>query len=422
MEENKKDLDFLDKIYSKLSNTLNDEGKTRKSLFYIFIIALCIIGSIFLIELILVICLYDIDKLGAFGDFFGGMINPLLTFCTFMALLMTIILQQKELSLTREELSETKQATKDSAEALREQSNSIKLQNFENTFFNMIRLHNEIVNNLRFGNHFIDYVSETEVINGFPHDTIKFDLIKRNNESNTSIFGRDSIEKICNNIDDFIENKSKTNSFNKNRKPTLIYDLIHQCYSDIIGHYFGNIYQILKFISTNEIEDKRKYSDLFRAQFSSKELKLLFYHCSASIGSTRFKLLIEEFEFLEHLNIEKENEFFKYIFYKSIYDIKAFGIKNKYIVESLSSEIQDKINSEIQDKINSEIGSPENKKNNQHEYKYKYLDFYKYFSNEELEQYLQLLKKEPSDYLNKIDTKLAILDYSPKDVAKNYTL
>ncbi|MEY4590486.1 MAG: hypothetical protein RL497_2562 [Pseudomonadota bacterium] len=44
------------------------------------------------------------DKFGPFGDFFGGMLNPILTFLTFMGLLVTIILQQKELRLTRTEI------------------------------------------------------------------------------------------------------------------------------------------------------------------------------------------------------------------------------------------------------------------------------------------------------------------------------
>jgi hypothetical protein len=35
--------------------------------------------------------------MGEWGDFFGGVLNPLLTFLTFMGLLITIILQQQEL-------------------------------------------------------------------------------------------------------------------------------------------------------------------------------------------------------------------------------------------------------------------------------------------------------------------------------------
>ncbi len=44
---------------------------------------------------------------GQAGDFFGGMLNPFLAFCSFMALLYTIRIQSEELRLTREELTKS---------------------------------------------------------------------------------------------------------------------------------------------------------------------------------------------------------------------------------------------------------------------------------------------------------------------------
>ena len=41
---------------------------------------------------------------GPFGDFLGGVLNPILAFCSFIALLYTIHIQQNELALTRLEL------------------------------------------------------------------------------------------------------------------------------------------------------------------------------------------------------------------------------------------------------------------------------------------------------------------------------
>ncbi|MCF2856992.1 hypothetical protein L1286_05905 [Pseudoalteromonas sp. SMS1] len=45
---------------------------------------------------------------GAFGDFIGGILNPILTFFTIVILVYSIRLQVKELELTRNELRETK--------------------------------------------------------------------------------------------------------------------------------------------------------------------------------------------------------------------------------------------------------------------------------------------------------------------------
>ncbi|MDN5062288.1 hypothetical protein O8C86_10610 [Aliarcobacter butzleri] len=344
----KKDIDFLDENYLKISNALNDEERTRKSLFYIFIIALCIIGSIFLIELILVVCFYDIDKLGAFGDFFGGMINPLLTFCTFMALLMTIILQQRELKLSREqvtisvkELGETRKATELSSQALTEQAKSLKLQNFENTFFNMINLHNEIVNNLSL----IKLVKKYDNFGSgvYPAYCIGETIVRVKEDFDYN--GKKVLSKLFEILNVYIKDNIKTNQY----KPTNLYRAFALEYNEIINHYFRNIYQIINFISINkDIENKKLYSNILRAQLSNHELALLLmnslYH---EEGDNLLKLFIQ-FEFMEPLNLVLADEslgnilFFSKIMDESYYNIilddciskdkdkKLFG-KNKHL-------------------------------------------------------------------------------------------
>ncbi|MDC7250317.1 MAG: putative phage abortive infection protein [Sphaerochaetaceae bacterium] len=252
---------------------------------------------------------------GTFGDFMGGTLNPMLAFLSFIALLYTIKLQSKELSLSRKELAETRKATQDSADALKAQSESIKLQNFENTFFNMLDLHNKIVDSLT-------------IEEGL---TIQNNRLKKKVNSSTSsqvLKGREAIKEIYSKIDIFCKYSNGSRKFNK------YYDATHDVYQSYIGHYFGNIYQILKLISeSKEIKDKKKYSNLFRAQFSSEELKLLFYHCTGKIGSVKFKSLIEEFQFFEHLVIEEINTNFSFIIRTSIYDLNAFG-ENKEVINS----------------------------------------------------------------------------------------
>ncbi|WP_445355703.1 hypothetical protein ACJJI5_05045 [Microbulbifer sp. EKSA008] len=78
---------------------------------------------------------------GAFGDFMGGVLNPIFAFMGLIALLLTISMQSEELNNSTKEL-------RNSAEALMEQSKSLERQNFENTFFQLISLHNEIVSGM----------------------------------------------------------------------------------------------------------------------------------------------------------------------------------------------------------------------------------------------------------------------------------
>lgn len=74
-------------------------------------------------------------NLGTWGDFTGGLLNHVLTFITFLAVLLTLWLQRVELRLTRDEMIR-------SADALEQQGSTLTKQSFENTFFEMLRLHN----------------------------------------------------------------------------------------------------------------------------------------------------------------------------------------------------------------------------------------------------------------------------------------
>lgn len=385
---------------------------------------------------------------GTFGDFIGGTLNPTLAFLSLLAILQTIRIQSRELGNSTKALENSEKELAKSSKALEEQSKSLKTQNFETTFFNMISLHNEIINNLKIKNHYLEYEylklndqKELKTVSGNIKKTViqsTFDKVKKMPINETISEKRESIKDICTNIDNFIKDRNsskqyasdiyKVNDLTTNRKPTLLYDLCHQSYSDLIGHYFGNIYQILKHISTSkdikDMEDKRKYSDLFRAQFSAQELKLLFYHCSDIINSRKFKIFIEEFKFLEYLNIEEDNEFFKYIFYHNIYKNEAFGFKNNEEIELLTSEDKKESlrkNDEIQllknriiNKINTQIEKIKDK------YKYKYKYMYKYFSEEDIKKILQIIQAD-KELSKSLAYKLIILDYSEEDSIKNYT-
>lgn len=86
-----------------------------------------------------------LSNLGTIGDYFGGLINPLLGFVSFCALLYTIQIQMKslakqseELELTREELRATKEELARSALAQEQSSAIFKQQQFETTFFSLL--------------------------------------------------------------------------------------------------------------------------------------------------------------------------------------------------------------------------------------------------------------------------------------------
>jgi hypothetical protein len=59
-------------------------------------------------------------------------------------------------------------------------------------------------------------------------------------------------------------------------------------------------YNLIKFISNSEIDDKKFYTDILRAQLSSHELLLLHYNSQSNYGKKILHYL-SEFNLLKHL-------------------------------------------------------------------------------------------------------------------------
>jgi uncharacterized membrane protein len=214
----------------------------------------------------------DHNRWGTMGDFFSGTLNPIFGFIGLFALLLTIAIQNKELTNSSRELAT-------SAKALKEQSASLKKQNFENTFFQMIRLHNDIVNGM---------------FHGDP------------NSADKGLSGRGCFEEFYSR---FRAHYGRANSNAADSKDFL--DIIEDGYQTFflekqssVGHYFRNLYTIIKFVHKSEIENKKQYVSMVRAQLSSYELSLLFYNCLWSVGRKKFKGLVETYELLENMNVE----------------------------------------------------------------------------------------------------------------------
>ena len=84
---------------------------------------------------------------GTFGDMFGA-VNALFSGLAFAGLIVTLIMQHEELGLQREELAQTNKELAAQREEFAAQTKTMKIQRFENTLFNMLSLHQDIVNGL----------------------------------------------------------------------------------------------------------------------------------------------------------------------------------------------------------------------------------------------------------------------------------
>ena len=82
------------------------------------------------------------EALGLSGDFLGGVLNPILSFFSFLALLVTLRLQRRELTATMDELKKSTVAAESNVRLFTEQIRAQRLDAFENTFFSLLKLHN----------------------------------------------------------------------------------------------------------------------------------------------------------------------------------------------------------------------------------------------------------------------------------------
>jgi hypothetical protein len=220
--------------------------------------------------------LVEHDKWGQFGDYLGGVLNPIFGFLGFIALLLTLKLQRQELKLSTEELAK-------SAKALELQNKALVRQNFENTFFQLLRRHGDLASEVSTNDH----------------------------------IGRRAFDVLYKRLRYYYGNI--TNCEDINERAIISYEDFFSEYHYLLAHYFRVLYHVFKFIDTSQLseDDKSNYANIARAQLSSYELCLMFYNGICGEGKVGLKPLIEKYGLLKHLDQNllldpkhRENRFF----------------------------------------------------------------------------------------------------------------
>ncbi|RFC54041.1 putative phage abortive infection protein [Brumimicrobium aurantiacum] len=236
---------------------------------------------------------------GTFGDMFGG-VNALFSGLALAGIIYTILLQRNELKLQRDELRETRMEFKI-------QNETLKIQRFENTFFNLLNQHHQIVENIDF----TDYKKKKKIpkIPTFRKTTEQvFDQTPEYLEA-VRLEGRDVFKHRYDLLRrSIIDNPEKFLEFYQEHYKSAQTDF---------GHYFRNLYRMIKHVDyTNFFYDeskasekeifkmKYKYTSIIRSQLSDYELLWLFYNCLSSNGVDKFKPYIERYSIFKNLPID----------------------------------------------------------------------------------------------------------------------
>jgi hypothetical protein len=213
--------------------------------------------------------------LGNFGSYLQGTTASLWALAGCFIILIAFFAQRIQICKQSEQIGDQKKQ-------FQSESVSTRHQNFENQFFQLLNLHNQIACQMRQG-------TNIEALEG--RGCFNYWYARLQNEYHGA--------------------KSQ-NAKHQNLSASDEYAFLQRCYNEWwkshqedLGHYFRTLYHLIKFVKSSDVvvtyEDKRRYTSLVRAQLSAYELAHLFYNGLSEYGKG-FKPWIEEFGLLEHLD------------------------------------------------------------------------------------------------------------------------
>jgi len=241
--------------------------------------------------------LLNSEKVGQFGDFAGGLIGSIWALAGVILFYVALNEQRQDIETNREVLKTQVKALEKQIEEFElqrqeleltrhvfiEQRDTLKIQQFESTFFSMVNLHHQIVGSID--------VDITKGGKGF--------LFDEGPKKDITLTSRDCFQHFYTEFEYYLTEEHKDES--EIKRINSAYTKFYKEYQSDLGHYFRNLYNILKFINKKNPGDKFFYTNLLRAQLSSFELLMLFYNCLSQFGKVKFKPLIEEYHFLQNM-------------------------------------------------------------------------------------------------------------------------
>jgi hypothetical protein len=201
------------------------------------------------------------------------------------------------------------------------------LQNFSNNLFKLIDQNKKLlegINKTTLAENILNVEENTEEyknVNG-SNETISAtqnSILQEPIKSN----GKDFFDDICEKIalthssiekQDFeylkqipLELQKKVGDKRKKEMLIIIYDYYFHIYQSDLGHYFRNLYHIVKYIDSSSITDdeKKLFIGILRSQLSNYELLLLAYNGLHTYGA-KFYPYLEKYEILKSINNETQ--------------------------------------------------------------------------------------------------------------------
>lgn len=229
---------------------------------------------------------------GLFGDSWGG-VNAIISAFAFAGVIVTLFLQNRDLNLQRKEMARQR-------EEFAKENETIKYQRFENLFYNMLNLQQEIVAALRF-----DYKVEDPLI---VPPGVEQSYSQSYLKSYYTVTGREVFRYTFEEAEIGIPEKDNYGHRRKvrgyrgylYREGLKAYD--NTWIPTYFDHYFRHLYKIIQFVDSQDFsfDESYKYISLLRGTLSRYELVWLYYN-ALTPSFVKFKRLIEKYSLLKNI-------------------------------------------------------------------------------------------------------------------------
>lgn len=213
------------------------------------------------------------EQLGQMGDYFGGLLNPLVSTLTLFVAISVWRLQKKEVEETRK--------------ALEEQARTAEQQRQEQRFFDLLNVYQQAVSSIFVAAH----------------------KPSTNGEFPVQYTGKEAISQIVRS-----DGTSELRHFNEHgygawtsafytvqTREQLIPFWCNETTASLLDHYFRVVFRILSEAETLLTSQHFRYIKLFRAQLSRSELFILAYNIWLDEEGKKMIPMAEKYGLLKHL-------------------------------------------------------------------------------------------------------------------------
>ncbi|HLP55119.1 MAG TPA: putative phage abortive infection protein [Fluviicola sp.] len=323
-----------------MSEKNKHEKETRKM--RILSIVIIIVGSLFAILAPFLFTrngsISFLDK-GPIGDTIGGTTAPIVGLVNAILVYFALRSQIRANEIVQEQ-------------RLDDKKNAVR-QSFDQTFFNMLPLHHRIVEQLAFNKakmrahddavvtHSMSLVYSyltNEPNSGNSRDVFRcsyfyLDYLLSFKVEDWDINDKENKEKAYSSIFPTTKLTVPNSTYHLLDPFNAVYLYVYEKFDADFGHYFRNLYRIIKMIDEQHFDDDKKvnheikyfYTSIVRSQLSDYEIQWLFFNGIYNYGHN-FKPLLEKYSMLKILKRSADPTIIKY---KEFYDSRAFDNKVK---------------------------------------------------------------------------------------------